>query len=83
MINGGLDTGWTFYTPFSTLYSNSAVAPAVVGVFINWIFVDSYGTEFPGDGAHDAARRNDVVPAAAVCVGALCNVDRDDPGQRR
>jgi len=34
MINGGLDTGWTFYTPFSTLYSNSAVAPAVVGVFI-------------------------------------------------
>src|ERR1700756_1754118 len=35
MINGGLDTGWTVYTPFSTLYSNSAVAPAVVGVFIN------------------------------------------------
>src|SRR5882762_8830942 len=34
MINGGLDTGWTFYTPFSTLYSNSAVAPAVFGVFI-------------------------------------------------
>src|SRR5712664_975888 len=27
LINGGLDTGWTFYTPFSTLYSNSAVAP--------------------------------------------------------
>src|ERR1700756_4550482 len=34
MIAGGLDTGWTFYTPFSTVYSNSAVAPAVVGVFI-------------------------------------------------
>jgi cytochrome c oxidase subunit 1 len=34
MINGGLDTGWTFYTPLSTVYSNSAVAPAVVGVFI-------------------------------------------------
>jgi cytochrome c oxidase subunit 1 len=34
MINGGLDTGWTFYTPLSTIYSNSAVAPAVVGVFI-------------------------------------------------
>ena len=29
MINGGLDTGWTFYTPLSTVYSNSAVAPAV------------------------------------------------------
>ena len=34
MVNGGLDTGWTFYTPLSTVYSNSAVAPAVVGIFI-------------------------------------------------
>src|SRR5713226_4740496 len=35
MISGGLDTGWTFYTPLSTVYSNSAVAPAVIGIFIN------------------------------------------------
>ncbi len=32
---GGLDTGWTFYTPLSSVYSNSAVTPAVIGVFIN------------------------------------------------
>jgi len=32
---GGLDTGWTFYTPLSSVYSNSAVAPAVIGIFIN------------------------------------------------
>lgn len=32
---GGLDTGWTFYTPFSSIYSNSAVTPAVIGIFIN------------------------------------------------
>src|SRR5438445_1642058 len=32
---GGLDTGWTFYTPLSSVYSNSAVTPAVVGIFIN------------------------------------------------
>jgi cytochrome c oxidase subunit 1 len=31
---GGVDTGWTFYTPFSTLYSNSYVVAAVTGVFI-------------------------------------------------
>src|SRR5712672_3027887 len=31
---GGLDTGWTFYTPLSSVYSNSAVTPAVLGVFI-------------------------------------------------
>jgi cytochrome c oxidase subunit 1 len=31
---GGIDTGWTFYTPFSTLYSNSYVVLAVAGVFV-------------------------------------------------
>ena len=34
ILAGGVDTGWTFYTPFSTLYSNSYVAVAVTGVFI-------------------------------------------------
>src|SRR5438093_2681512 len=32
---GGLDTGWTFYTPLSSIYSNSAVTPAAIGIFIN------------------------------------------------
>src|SRR6266702_4514747 len=32
---GGLDSGWTFYTPLSSVYSNSAVTPAVIGIFIN------------------------------------------------
>src|SRR6267143_1565346 len=32
---GGLDTGWTFYTPLSSIYSNSAVTSAVIGIFIN------------------------------------------------
>src|SRR5260370_20234647 len=32
---GGLDTGWTFYTPLSSIYSNSAVTPAGIGIFIN------------------------------------------------
>jgi cytochrome c oxidase subunit 1 len=35
LIRGGIDTGWTFYTPFSSVYSNSFVATAVVAVFIN------------------------------------------------
>lgn len=34
VILGGVDTGWTFYTPYSTTYSNSAVVLTVVGVFI-------------------------------------------------
>jgi cytochrome c oxidase subunit 1 len=34
ILAGGVDTGWTFYTPYSTTYSNAYVMPAVVGVFI-------------------------------------------------
>jgi cytochrome c oxidase subunit 1 len=34
LVTGGLDTGWTFYTPFSTSYSNTRVVPAMVGIFI-------------------------------------------------
>ncbi len=34
MVSGGVDTGWTFYTPFSTTYSNTHVIGAAVGVFI-------------------------------------------------
>src|SRR5579872_2702369 len=34
LLFGGVDTGWTFYTPFSTMFSNSNVMLTVVGVFI-------------------------------------------------
>jgi len=34
LITGGVDTGWTFYTPFSTSYSNTKVMAAAVGIFI-------------------------------------------------
>jgi cytochrome c oxidase subunit I len=32
---GGVDTGWTFYAPFSTLFSNGYVTMAALAVFIN------------------------------------------------
>ncbi|MGB7497489.1 MAG: cytochrome c oxidase subunit I [Candidatus Acidiferrum sp.] len=35
VITGGVDTGWTFYTPLSSTYSNSNVMPAAMGVFIS------------------------------------------------
>ncbi len=34
IVMGGVDTGWTFYTPFSTTYSNTFVITAATGVFI-------------------------------------------------
>jgi cytochrome c oxidase subunit 1 len=35
LLHGGLDTGWTFYTPYSTVYSNTSVVSAALGVFIS------------------------------------------------
>jgi cytochrome c oxidase subunit I len=34
VIGGGVDTGWTFYTPLSTLFTNSNVLTAAAAVFI-------------------------------------------------
>jgi cytochrome c oxidase subunit 1 len=33
-VFGGVDTGWTFYTPYSSTYANSNVMLTAVGVFI-------------------------------------------------
>jgi cytochrome c oxidase subunit I len=34
VVMGGVDTGWTFYTPFSSTYSNTFVITAACGVFV-------------------------------------------------
>jgi cytochrome c oxidase subunit 1 len=34
ILVGGVDTGWTFYTPYSSSYSNTHVMAAASGVFI-------------------------------------------------
>jgi cytochrome c oxidase subunit 1 len=34
MVVGGVDTGWTFYTPYSSTYSSSNVFMTGIGVFI-------------------------------------------------
>jgi cytochrome c oxidase subunit I len=34
IVIGGVDTGWTFYTPYSSTYSNSYVITAGLGVFV-------------------------------------------------
>ncbi len=35
LVRGGVDTGWTFYTPFSTTYANAHVTLVAIGIFIN------------------------------------------------
>ena len=34
LLNGGIDTGWTFYVPFSTTFSNTWVIVTGLGIFI-------------------------------------------------
>lgn len=34
MATGGVDTGWTFYTPYSSTYANTHVIATLAGVFI-------------------------------------------------
>jgi cytochrome c oxidase subunit 1 len=34
ILAGGVDTGWTFYTPYSSTFGNTAVMSAALGVFI-------------------------------------------------
>jgi cytochrome c oxidase subunit I len=34
LIAGGVDTGWTFYTPLSTMYLNTHVMATATGIFI-------------------------------------------------
>src|SRR6185312_5645920 len=34
LIAGGVDTGWTFYTPLSTMFANGHVLAAVAAVFV-------------------------------------------------
>ncbi len=34
VVSGGVDTGWTFYPPFSSTYSNTYVMATAIGVFI-------------------------------------------------
>ncbi len=34
ILSGGVDTGWTFYTPYSSTYSNTHVMATAIGIFI-------------------------------------------------
>src|SRR5437762_1232594 len=34
LVTGGVDTGWTFYTPFSTVSSTTNVIPTALGIFV-------------------------------------------------
>lgn len=46
IIFGGIDTGWTFYTPYSSMYSNTNVVLALTGLFITGFSSIATGINF-------------------------------------
>ena len=46
LIAGGVDTGWTFYTPLSTNYATGHVAAAAAGVFVAGFSTIATGVNF-------------------------------------
>ena len=35
ILSGGIDTGWTFYTPYSSQFANTHVVAALIGIFVS------------------------------------------------
>ena len=46
MIAGGVDTGWTFYAPYSTAFSNGHVIAAAFAVFVSGFSTIATGLNF-------------------------------------
>ena len=68
---GGVDTGWTFYTPFSThVLEHATSSPAAIGVFIVGFSSILTGLNFIVTIHKMRAPGHDLVPAAAVRLGA-------------
>jgi cytochrome c oxidase subunit I len=46
MITGGVDAGWTFYTPYSSMYSNGNISLCLVGIFLGGFSSITTGLNF-------------------------------------
>ena len=46
LVRGGVDTGWTFYTPYSSTYTNSHVILMATGIFISGFSSIATGLNF-------------------------------------
>ena len=78
-LSGGVDTGWTFYTPYSTAAANSHVMTAALGHLHHRLLVDPDRPQLHRHDPPDARAGPDLVPAAALRVGALRDQPDHDP----
>ena len=80
---GGVDTGWTFYAPLSSTYSNGMVTWAIVGVFLAGFSSDPDGPQLHRHHPQDARAGHDVVPDAAFHVVDVCDLADSGSGHAR
>ncbi len=73
VISGGVDTGWTFYTPYSSTYSQHPGDPHGAGRLHRRFLVHPHRIELHRHDSQDARSGSDLVPAAAVHLGDVCN----------
>ena len=80
LLLGGVDTGWTFYTPYSSLYSNSYVTLAAAGVFIAGFGSIATGLNFIVTVHTQRHRGHDLDAPAALRLVDLRDVDHHGAG---
>ena len=71
IITGGVDTGWTFYTPLFQLVQQYSRSGSRSGDLYSRILLNPDRTEFCCHHTPDASAGHDLVPLAAVRLGAL------------
>ncbi len=70
---GGVDTGWTFYTPYSSAFSNTYVAMTVIAIFINGFSSILTGLNFIVTIHKMRCAGADLVSPAVVLLEPLCH----------
>ena len=80
LIQGGVDTGWTFYTPYSTTFSSSYVTLVGLGIFINGFSSILTGLNFIVSTHTMRAPGMTWFRLPLFVWGTLCNKLGDDSG---
>ena len=83
LFAGGVDTGWTFYTPLSTVYSKGFVTLVCIGIILSGYSSIATGLNFMITIHRLRPPGMTLVPAAAVPVVALCHLGASTCWRRR
>ncbi len=71
MVTGGVDTGWTFYTPLSTSFLNTHVVTGAPGGLHRRLLLDFHRPEFHRHHSPHARPGHDLDAPAAVPAGPI------------